>query len=267
VLESWANTMAKPSSLKHVPLDRFGDGEGIPFTLTLHTRASYLSSRYPLWAIEAIRSIGVPAISLQEFLADLNSAITQDPMTFREKSATWHSQLAETLLKLATDTELMSMIEDICLVPLHDGSWTSAKGQSMFFSRSETSLEIPSGIEVLIVDSTAESDPNRRKLFTALGVKAWEASEICRLVLNVHESSSFDPKTLTVDQLISHAAFIYNASWQPPKSANLWFATMQDERERGRKLYMLGSVETDSAEARIFAQLQKQFPVVHDNYG
>jgi hypothetical protein len=125
----------------------------------------------------------------------------------------------------------------------------------LFFSKSETSLEIPSGIKVLIVDSTAESDPNRRKLFTSLGVKAWEAPEICRLVLKVHESSDFDPKSLTVDQLISHAAFLYKALWQPPKTADLWFATIQDERCMGRKLYIPGSIETNSLAARIFAQL------------
>jgi hypothetical protein len=80
------------------------------------------------------------------------------------------------------------------------------------------------------------------------------------------ESSDFDPKSLTVDQLISHAAFLYKASWQPPKTADLWFATMQDERCRGRKLYIPGSIETNSPVARIFAQLQKQFAVIHNDY-
>lgn len=158
------------------------------------------------------------------------------------------------------------MIQDICLIPLHDGNWTSARGQSIFLSKGETSLKIPSGIEVLIVDSSAESDLHRRKLFMSLGVKAWEAPEICRLVLRIHGSSNFEPKTLAVDQLISHAAFLYNASWQPPKTADLWFATMQDERCLGRNLYIPGSTGTDSSAARIFAQLQKQSAVIHDGY-
>jgi hypothetical protein len=238
----------------------------IPFTLNRHTAASYLSLKYPPWATEAISSIGVSQLSPQGFLSDLNSSITQDPTAFRSRSAAWHSQLAATLIKLATDAELMSMIQDICLIPLSDGNWTSARGQSMFFSKSETSLEIPGGIEVLIVDSSAESDSNRRKLFTSLGVKAWEAPEICRLVLKVHESASFDPKKLAVDQLISHTAFLYKASWQPPKTADLWFVTMQDERCLGRKLYIPGSIETNSPAARIFAQPQKQFAVIHDDY-
>jgi hypothetical protein len=266
VLESCAGTMVKPSSLKHVPLGPFTDGEGIPFTLCPHTEASYLSLKYPPWAIEEASSIGVSQLSPKEFLGDLNSAITDDPTTFRTRSATWHSQLAGALVKLSTDEELMSMIQDLCLIPLHDGNWTSARGQSMFFSKSETSLEIPSGIKVLIVDSTAESDTNRRKLFTSLGVKAWEAPEICRLVLRTHESSDFDPKSLTVDQLISHVAFLYNASWQPPKTADLWFATMQNERCLGRKLYIPGSIKKNSSAASIFAQLQKQFAVIHNDY-
>lgn len=266
VLESCAGTMVKASSLKHVPLVPFADGDGIPFTQSSHTAARYMSLRYPAWAFEGTSSIGVLQLSSREFLEDLNSLITQEPTTFRTRSAIWHSQLAETLVKLATDAELLLLIQEICLIPLHDGNWTSAKGQSMFFSKSETSLEIPSGIKALIVDSSVESDPNRRKLFTTLGVKAWEAPEICRLILKVHESSNFDPKVLTADQLISHAAFLYKASWQPPKTANLWFATMQDERCLGRNLYIPGSIETNSPAARIFAQLQKRFLVIKADY-
>ena len=259
--------MVKASSLKHVPIDLFADEEDIPFTLTSSTAASYLSLKYPAWTIEALSPIGLSQLSPREFLRDLNSAITEDPTTFRTKrSATWHSQLAETLVKLTTEAELMSMIQDICLIPLYDGNWTSARDQAIFFSKSGTCLEIPSGIEVLIVDSSVESDPNRRKLFASLGVKSWEAPEICRLILGVHESSKFDPKRLAVDQLIAHAAFLYNASWQPPKTADLWFATMQGERCLGRKLYIPGSIETDSPAARIFAQLQKKYAVIHDNY-
>ena len=210
VLESFAGTMVKASSLKHVP---FADGEGKSFTLDSCTAAGYLSSKYPSWVIDATLSIGLSQLTPQEFLRDLNLAIAKDSKEFCTRSATWHSQLAEVLLKFTADAELMSMLEDLSIIPLHDGSWTSSRGGSLFFSRSETSQEIPSGIKVLIVDSSADSDPNRRRIFTSLGVKSWEAPEICRLILKAHESSDFDPKLLTADQLISHAAFLYNASW------------------------------------------------------
>ncbi|KAF2129618.1 hypothetical protein P153DRAFT_431538 [Dothidotthia symphoricarpi CBS 119687] len=266
VLESSAGTMEKASRLKYVPIDSFVDEEGNPFTLSEHTATGYLSSKYPSWAIEGVGLIGVSHLTPQEFLADLKSNITQDPQTFRTRSATWHSQLAETLVKLAADAELLSVIQGICLIPLNDGSWTSASGQSMFFSKGESSLEIPNGIEVLIVDSSAESDSIRRRLFVSLGVKAWEAPEICRLILQVHESPDFDAKRLTVDQLISHAVFLYKASWQPPKNTEIWFATMQNERCVGRELYINASIGTDSPASRIFAKLQTQFAVMHDDY-
>jgi hypothetical protein len=60
--------------------------------------------------------------------------------------------------------------------------------------------------------------------------------------------------------------FLYKASWQPPQAADLWFATMQDERCLGGKLYIPWCNETNSAAAKIFTQLQKQFAVIHNDY-
>lgn len=160
----------------------------------------------------------------------------------------------------------MSRLEELCIVPLNDGTWTCAKGQSIFFSKGESNVDIPSGIEVLIVNPSAESDPDRQKLYKQLGVKKWEAPEICRLVLKVHASPDFEPKSLNRDQLVSHAAFLWKASWQPPKGSKLWFANTRDERCLGTSLYIRGSVEADSAAARIFAKLEEKFSVIHRNY-
>ncbi|KAH7337370.1 hypothetical protein BKA66DRAFT_448585 [Pyrenochaeta sp. MPI-SDFR-AT-0127] len=250
VLESCAGTMAKASSLTHVPSDLCSE-DGVPFALCSLTESRYLSLKYPAWVIEATTSIGVSKLSPRQFLEELTSLIAHYSDSFRARPTQWHSQLANTLVKLSTDAELMSLIQDICVIPLQDSSWTSARGHSIFFAKGETSLEIPSGIRVLIVDSDAEHDPNRRTIFTSLGVKAWEASEICHLILKVHESPTFDPTSLTVSQLVSHALFLHQASWQPPKTADLWFATI---------------MEPDSSAARIFAQLQKRFAVIHNDY-
>ncbi|KAF2823081.1 hypothetical protein CC86DRAFT_409849 [Ophiobolus disseminans] len=266
VLESCAGTMEKAESMKSVPSNMFLDGNGAPFTLSSRTATRYLSPKYPTWAIQGTSSIGVLQLSPREFLEDLKSLITDDPPSFHSKSTQWHAQLAESLYKLTTDDELLSFMQDIDLVPLQDGTWTSARGKSMFFAKGESSLEVPSGIDVLVVDQEVESDVNRRRLLVSLGVKAWEAPEICRLILRVHESPSFDAKALTADQLISHAAFLYKASWQPPKDVDIWFATMQDERCLGRKLYIAGSVKPDSPAARVFAKLQERFPVINNGY-
>lgn len=266
MLESCAGTMEKASSLKYVPLDLRANQDLEPFTLSTRTATSYLSSKYPTWTIEGAKSIGMLQLSPQDFLEDLRSMITHDLHFFRMKSALWHSQLAETLVKLTTNSELLSIMQIIRLIPLHDGTWTSAMGHSIFFSRGKSSLEIPRGIDVLILDSSVESDANRRNLFVALGVKAWETPEICRLILQLHQSTDFDPTTLASDQLISHTAFLYESSWQLPKDADIWFATVQDKRCVGRKLYITGSVEPDSAASRVFTRLRERFAVIHDGY-
>jgi hypothetical protein len=266
VLESCAETMEIAGTLKSVPSDMFGDESGTPFTSSSRTATKYLSSRYPSWAVQGTMSIGVSQLSPREFLEDLKLLVHEDPESFYTKPITWHAQLADSLYKLTTDDELLPLLQEISLIPLQDGTWTSAKGKSIFFAKGESSLEVPGGIDVLIVDEVVESDVNRRRLLVSLGVKAWEASEICRLILQVHGSSDFDAKCLTVEQLISHAAFLYKSSWQPPKDVDIWFATVQDERCFGRKLYIAGSIAQDSAASRVFAKLQERFPVIHNGY-
>ena len=266
VLESCAGTMEKAQSLKYVPLGTFVDGSGTPLTLTSRTAATYMSSRYPTWALEGIGAIGVSQLSPHEFLDDLRSLIKDNPRSFHSRSQQWHIELAESLFRLTTDEKLLSIMQSIDLVPLQDGTWTSAQGKSIFFAKGESSLKIPSGIDVLVVDESVESDVSRRKFYVSLGAKAWEASEICRLIVRVHESPSFNAKALTAEQLISHAAFLYKASWQPPKDVTIWFATMQDERCLGRELYIAGNVAWQSPASRVFAKTQERFPVILNGY-
>jgi hypothetical protein len=225
-----------------------------------------LSSKYPPWAVEATWAIGVSQLSPREFLGDLTSLIAEDADAFHSRAADWHSQLAAALVRMTADADLMPFIMDMPIIPLQDGSWTPARGHTIFFSKAGTDLEMPSGIEVLIVEPTAESDPNRRNLFASLGVKAWETTEICQLVLQVHSSPNFKPEALTTNQLVSHARFLWKASWQPPKNATLWFATTQEKRCLGSALYIFGNAEPGSSAARIFARLQNKFAVIHSSY-
>lgn len=266
VLESCAGTMEKARSLKSVPLDKYVDGTGMPYTLTARTATKYLSPIYPAWAIRGAMSIGVSQLSPRDFLEDLISLINEDPHSFYAKSYQWHAQLAESLYRLAIDDQLLIIMQDIKIIPLQDGTWTAIRGKSLFFAKGESSLEIPSGIDVLVVDEAAESNTNRRKLLVSLGVKAWDTPEICRQIMEVHESPSFDADALTTGQLISHAAFLYKSSWQPPANVNIWFATITDERCFGRDLYINGSVDPDLSVARVFAKPNEQFPVIHNGY-
>lgn len=264
VFESCAGTMVRPSTLVHVPPEFCASGQ--PFTLCDLTQDRYLSSNYASWVIEAMTSVGVSALSPRQFLEDLATVIATDAETFYERSFEWQSQLARTLIKLSTDVELMSLIQDLAIIPKNDGTWCAARDNNIFFAKNDASLCIPDGIRVLIVEPGVEADLNRRTLFTSLGVKAWEPPELCKIILKVHASADFSAENLSTSQIVSHAVFLYQASWQPPKGADLWFATTKDDRSRGRELYIPGNTNSDPAAARVFAKLEERFPVIHADY-
>lgn len=253
-------------SLKHVPEKFCTRDEMTPFTLSICTATKYLSAGYPHWAIPGTMTIGVSELSPQDFLEDLESLIVDEPSIFRGKSERWHSQLAEALVGFTDDSELLSRVREMCLIPLQDGTWTHAAGQSIFFPKGHSNLEIPSGIPMLIVDATAGSDTRRRQLFALLGVLTWEAPEICRMILELHASHDFSPALLSRGELISHPKFLYEASWRPPREATMYFATAQDERRTGRELYILANNADDSSMSRIFDVIRDKFSVIHDDY-
>lgn len=126
--------MAQPSALKYVALDSFVDSDCIPFSLGVHNATSHLSLNYTAWSIEAATSIGLSQISPMEFLDDLNSTIAEDPTNFRARSNYWLSQLSKTLLELATDAEIMSMVLDLCIISLQMVSRRPLQGNRSFFS-------------------------------------------------------------------------------------------------------------------------------------
>jgi hypothetical protein len=264
VFESCVGNLVRPSTLAHVSTDFCIADE--PFTLCELTKDRYLSSRYPSWVIEAMLSVGVSHLTPHQFVEDLATMIATDAELFHSKTSKWHEQLARTLVKHSTDTELMDLIQDLPIIPLSDGTWTAARGNNIFFATSNASLAIPDGIRIMIVDSDVPNSPHRRTLLTYLGVKALEAPEICQVILSVHGSADFNPQLLDRAKLVSHATYLYQAKWQPPKEADLWFATARNKIFRGRELYIPGSSSTNPAAARIFSVLEKQFPVMHTDY-
>jgi hypothetical protein len=264
VFESCVGNLVRPSTLAHVSTDFCIDGE--PLTLSESTKDRYLSSRYPSWVIEPMTSVGVIQLTPRQFVEDLATMIATDAELFHSKTSKWHEQLAKTLVKYSTDIELMDLIQDLPIVPLSNGTWSAARDNNIFFATSNASLAIPDGIRVMIMDSDVPNDPHRRTLFTCLGVKALEPPEICRVILSVHASADFHPELLDRAQLVSHATYLYQAKWQPPKGADLWFATARNVSFRGREMYIPGSSSTSLAAARVFSVLEKHFPVMHTDY-
>lgn len=83
----------------------------------------------------------------------------------------------------------------------------------------------------------------------------------------MHAQSNFDARTLMSEELLSHAMFLYKASWQPPDDAELWFATSTAEtRCKGSELYMPSHFKPNTAAGKVIKRLKAKFPFIHDIY-
>ncbi|OCK90529.1 uncharacterized protein K441DRAFT_578728 [Cenococcum geophilum 1.58] len=265
VLECWKQTLVEPCSLAYVPRD-FLDDRGTPFILNSTTAFRYLSGKYPNWEINAIYQLGVTQLTAKKFLDDLNSMIASEPSTFQAKSAEWHAQLATAMLPLVLKIDLKPLIHKMPIIPLREGQWVAAKGAAIFFSENTQSLNIPKGIPVLAVDPVAGNNVHRHDLFKQLGVRDCDATEICRLIVEMHGGESFNPKAIPEPYLVSHAKFLYQASWRPLRSAELWFVTKGGGRSLGSSVYIHAERGNGSPLARISTQLETRFPFVHTDY-
>ncbi|KAI3316471.1 hypothetical protein HD806DRAFT_517477 [Xylariaceae sp. AK1471] len=266
VLESAAGTMANPSQLVYVDPTNFADENGRLFTSGLHTADRYLSANYPSRMIESVCSLGVHTLSSNEFIQDLASMISRDSANFQNRSFEWHTQLARALVPLTEEPAHKTALSAISIIPLSCGEWTSAAKYPLLLSGGFDLPDFPVWSEILIVDPIAAADKDRRSLFERLGVMRVERLDMCHIIARAHISPSFEPKQWTRAQLISHERFLRDSSWQTPSDIDLWFATSDDNRCKGSKLYIKGKLERDSPAARVFHKLQERFSVIHDNY-
>lgn len=271
IVESYAGSMAKPSDLFYPPVDTFRDEAGIPFTMTASTMSKYLSAKYPEWAIDPLLALGVKKMTEQDFLDELKQMILKESKIFQNKSKSWHSQLAKSLLPLATVEKYRNVLVSMELIPLrdsqmHTSEWVAAHNRMIFFSSKTNNNRIPTTVPVDIVRRDADADLDRRSLFTQLGVKPCKDAEICQSIVRMHAESKFDPYTFTAEELLSHAVFLYKASWQPPDNTELWFATATEKRCKGSNLYVQSEFKPKPAAERVNEQLKAEFPFIHSKY-
>lgn len=264
VIESWADVMTTPPSLIHVS-QKYTDESGIPFTLCKQTKETYLSLKYPSWEIDALHTLGVLEMSPEKFLQDLMHMIANEARIFRAKPNVWHSRLARVLVELATnEKDHREMISKMNLIPLRDGKkWVSAQKGKAFFAQNVNGPPIPNGINIQIVHPDAEADPIRYGLFSQLGVRPCNPSNVCEQILEMHAE---EITTLTRSELLEHTLFIFKSSWQPRKTVKFWFSTQKKALCRGSKLYIAKQFEDRSATGRIVKILSKKFPFIHSDY-
>lgn len=257
--------MRCPRELAHVP-SKFIGRDGLPFSLNQQSASRYLSLRYPAWTIPALHILEVSTLSNEQFLNDLGGMIAADPVSFRSHPEDWHASLASSLVPFTSNKAYMNDLRKIPLVPLTDGSWVSADTDPVFFVGDLQLNNFPIGDAISIVDPQVAASVNRRNLFRSLGIKTVERAQLCSYICEAHSAPTFEPEKWTTGQLVAQATLMFQSAFRPPKGADLWFATSDNGRCKGSRLYFRGQYGKDSCTARVFQQLEKNFPILHPDY-
>ena len=126
--------------------------------------------------------------------------------------------------------------------------------------------DFPVNTSVLIIDQVASADGTRHNLYERLGIKDLSPPQMCQQISDSHASPSFKPEQWNKNQLISHINFMYEAHWRSPQDVDLWFATSDDKRCKGSRLYLHSSCAQDSAAARVSQKLTTKYPTIHGDY-
>ncbi|KAF1995054.1 hypothetical protein P154DRAFT_379511, partial [Amniculicola lignicola CBS 123094] len=264
ILESFAGVLTAPRDLIYVPKHLSDDGM-VPLILTPATSSVYVSSKYPPSDRFKLLQLGVTLMSIEIFIKDLGDFIIEYPEEFRSKPQRWHSRLAEVLTSsIISSKDHQDAISALQIVPLRDGRWVASKEENLLFPSRFKPLVIPSGIDVAEVHPNAEEDPNRRRLLMTLGAMDFRAEQICEIIIKTHEHISFEPGSLSREDLVSHAVFLYKTEWKNAEDRDIWFATDTDSFCRGSEAYMDSDVIYSAGE--LFADSRYKFHFLHPDY-
>ncbi|KAK6441727.1 hypothetical protein LTR95_002035 [Oleoguttula sp. CCFEE 5521] len=200
VLESQAGYLSRPSELVLVP-EQFADGA--PSLRPLFDADvnvfKYASFSYQPDELEIL---GVRRQTPQQICALLKWML---PAQLEAKTSAWHSRLATGIAESEPSAFATAKV-----IPLRSGEWVSANEGFAFLPGLEDSFDIPDGIDVRIVSKTACADPARRRMFTTLGVKPFDQSQICKQILLRHRFLSISNNSLSPIDIVSHAWYLFS---------------------------------------------------------
>lgn len=260
ILQSQHGDLVPAKRLTYIPEKYIFNG--LPITISSSSSSSYLSENYSKSDLKCLKALGVVEMSEYSFFAALQLMINATLAEFKAKPDAWHAHLAEILIRSAQtyhDTLL-----DMPLVPLENGSWVSARDKQILFPTTKAEFDLPTGLELLVVDAKAAKDFKRRKLFTTLGIGDFSQEPIMRHIEELHVTDRASSDSMPRSALVSQIQFLYSTGWKNPQFEKFWFYAESGQRFRGSQLYQ-DSKEPLSA-SFFFGKHRNKFRFVHKDY-
>ncbi len=180
----------------------------------------YLSPRYESADLDRLHDLGLKDLDMHGILLRAKSDLTAPTSRIQTiQDEDWQSRLARLLHypfveNTTANIEMQWALRCMCrelmeldLLPLRDGTWTSAASGSIYHSRVQgTDLDIPPGLalNMKVVDPTAAANADRKQLFDALGVRNAPAADVRAAVLDRYRNTH-----PTLPESVSYLRFLY----------------------------------------------------------
>ncbi|KIN03398.1 hypothetical protein OIDMADRAFT_117507 [Oidiodendron maius Zn] len=262
ILESMSGDKMIPSALTITP-DDFASESRDPLIPSDFSMFTYVSQKYPAEDREALESLGVRNLTAEDFLNDLSNFINQSPIKFQSMPDRWHSRLSQILDSLTA--KYWKFISSLSIIPLRHGKWMAQNSGPLLFPFASGGLVVPNGISASVIHLDAANDPSRRTLLRKLQAQDATETEVCRIIIQTHAATKFDPQNVPIADMVSHATFLHRAKWvRHSPEEYLWVVAEDRKRYRSHRVYIESS-DPHSA-SKIFKNNKEYFHFLHLAY-
>lgn len=205
VLWTRSHTVSRPiyamRRLKSGMLDKLGD------PLFPDSEAEqYLATEYARSDLDKLKQYGLGSMTTKEFLGKVRLDLDSDCSRIKspDTAEAWHSRLAKFLISIFTGYS--DTIEELALIPLIGGKWTSARKHSVYYPH-VNGCQIPTDLGLRLVEPQAEDNDQRKSLFDRLDVKTYSSARIRTLIFNRYDSVKVTVKDVATSR--DHLLFLY----------------------------------------------------------
>ena len=208
----------EPCTLRYLPEMFWRKDTRVPLLTKSNGTSGFVLNEY---SKEDMAALNIREISSEDFVDMLRAFVKKEPRLFREESDGWHSQLARAVI----DAKIDQKIRDLQIVPLEGadvtaGHWitTSRDADQKIYLPDDpdkfSSLQLPVGIDISIIASTAAQDKHRRALYEKFGAEVLSSRAAGSLVVRMHSDIRSDivSENFTVSGIVSHARFLFKLS-------------------------------------------------------
>lgn len=272
ILESQDGRFHHASDLIYIP-KKFKDFKGTPLVPPGNTETKYISLKYAARYEDLLQELGVTALSRDGFIDEFAAFVSNHQNIFQSMSPQWHSQVSQILIsginKDNAASKNKSKISRLALVPVSGiDKWVAPIQGIIFFPPTSTSIKLPKGVGVLEVAKGIEQDSPQHKLLSMLAVRPYDQQQICEAIVQTHSDPAFNPKDLSIEDLIYHVVFLKRARWAAyGRKLNLWVVTADESRRRSFSVYLeLNTDRLRYTAATVFNEYRSQIHFLHKRY-